>query len=338
MAPPELESRCSEPATAALEHLRGVEKQLQNEGLVFNKGTVQHLEDAIKAIKELEEEKKHIVDLLEEETIKNCNLRIRLKGIPQMVMEEFEALVAAAHHFRFTKIHEIELSLQEIISAVEQTCSKQRLSEERNFALCEEQKGFGSKHEETISLLNQHMAAKHGMNIQINELRNMKKDEEEETAWQVNAIEELEKKRTNEMSVFMEQHGLLESLIAELQSKLKAKKLETAKKRLDYEASLIILQAFEEEVAERNKAIVTGREELAKLFETIKRLLKELEKKKAEKQKILQKKVDLQNSVVGMDAQFNESKEALLKQLTEVKSPRVVTQTGFENMKNQKER
>ena len=30
-----------------------IEKQLHNEGLVFNKETVQHLEDAIKAIKEL---------------------------------------------------------------------------------------------------------------------------------------------------------------------------------------------------------------------------------------------------------------------------------------------
>ncbi|KAH0620283.1 hypothetical protein JD844_020447 [Phrynosoma platyrhinos] len=112
-----------------------LEKQLQNEGLVFNKETVKHLEDAIKSIKELEEERKHTIELLEEETIKNCNLRVRIKGFPEIVIKEFEELVAAAHRFHFNKLSEVELSVSNAVSAVESTYSRQEISEEENVAL-----------------------------------------------------------------------------------------------------------------------------------------------------------------------------------------------------------
>ncbi|XP_077180071.1 coiled-coil domain-containing protein 175 [Paroedura picta] len=318
MEPPPPVSRCSEAvAAAALEHLRGVEKQVQNEGLVFDKGTVQHLEEAVKAIKELEEERRRILELLEEETIKNCNLRVRVKGIPAIVMKEFEELVAAARRSRFHKITEIEASVQEVVTATEHAQFKQQLHEERNLVLCEEQKECGGKHEEAVDLLNQQMAAKNSFCIQMNELRNLQEDEEEESTWQINAIEELEKKMAEEVSVFEEQQKLLESQIAELQRQLQAQRLLTAQKRQEYEALLPILQDLHEQVKEKYQTVENLRQELTDLLEKIRNLVLEYEQKKAEKEKILQQQAALRNKMANMDQYFHETKESLLQQLAE---------------------
>ncbi|XP_060117496.1 paramyosin-like [Heteronotia binoei] len=309
--------RSQAAAAAALAHLQGVEKQLQNEGLVFDKGTVQHLEDAIKAIKELEEERRRILELLEEETIKNCNLRVKVKGIPELVMQEFEELVAAARRSQLVKITEIEASVQEMVSAVEETYSKKHLFEEHNVVLCEEQKEFGGKHVETVDLLNQQMARKHSIFSHINELHNMQKDEGEETTWQSNAIEELQKRRAKEASEFEEQQRLLESRTAELRRRVKDRRIMVSQKRMDYEALLAILRALQEQVEEKNQTVAAGKEELAKLFEEIKNLIKKYERKKAEKENILKNRAQLQTNTGNQDVRFHETKEALLQQLAE---------------------
>ncbi|XP_048341819.1 myosin-11-like [Sphaerodactylus townsendi] len=254
MAPPPPVSRCSAAATAALEHLQGVEKQLQNEGLVFDMGTVQHLEEAIQAIKKLEGERKRILELLEEETIKNCNLRVKIKGMPQIVMEEFEALVAAARRAQVLKITEIEASAQEVESVVERTHSKQNFSEQHNLALSEEQKEFGDKQEKTVDILNQQLATKNSFYIQVNELLNMERDEEEESAFQINATDELEKEIVWAVSVFEKEQALLESQTADLQSKLLALKLQIAQKSMEYEALLAILCALQKQVEEKKQS------------------------------------------------------------------------------------
>uniref|UniRef100_A0ACB8G7A5 Uncharacterized protein n=1 Tax=Sphaerodactylus townsendi TaxID=933632 RepID=A0ACB8G7A5_9SAUR len=317
MAPPPPVSRCSAAATAALEHLQGVEKQLQNEGLVFDMGTVQHLEEAIQAIKKLEGERKRILELLEEETIKNCNLRVKIKGMPQIVMEEFEALVAAARRAQVLKITEIEASAQEVESVVERTHSKQNFSEQHNLALSEEQKEFGDKQEKTVDILNQQLATKNSFYIQVNELLNMERDEEEESAFQINATDELEKEIVWAVSVFEKEQALLESQTADLQSKLLALKLQIAQKSMEYEALLAILCALQKQVEEKKQAIQDRKAELAKLLETIKRLLKKYGRKKAEKEEILQKKAKLQTGQISMDSDFREEAEALLQQLAE---------------------
>nr|XP_034997098.1 coiled-coil domain-containing protein 175-like [Zootoca vivipara] len=178
------------------------EKQLHNEGLVFNKETVQHFEDAIKSIKKLEEERKHTLELWEEETIKNSNLRVQIKGFPELVMKEFEELVAAAHRYRFIKINEAETSINEISNAIESAYSKQAVSKDQNAQLCEEEKELAAEQEEAVELLNEKMEAKHLVNIEINELHNLKKYEQEEIGRRESAIQELKQIMAQEACEF----------------------------------------------------------------------------------------------------------------------------------------
>ncbi|XP_042316793.1 uncharacterized protein LOC121927206 [Sceloporus undulatus] len=207
-------SCCSKPATAAVGHLQGVEKQLQNEGLAFNKETMDHLEDAIKAIKELEEERKHTIELLEEETIKNCNLRVRIKQYPEIVIKEFEELVAAAHRFHFHKLSEVEISVSKAVSAVESTYSRQELSEEENVVLCHEEAELWVKHQEIIELVNQQLSEKHAVNIEINQLHNMTREEREEIVRQESAIQELKTIMETEAIEFRERKTILDEQVS----------------------------------------------------------------------------------------------------------------------------
>ncbi|XP_026526044.1 coiled-coil domain-containing protein 175 [Notechis scutatus] len=318
MAPPSHSSRCSESAAAALKHLQGVEKQLQNERLLFNKETVQHLEDAVKAIKKLEKERKDTIELLEEETIKNCNLRIRVKNFPAIVMKEFEELVAAAHRFHLNKLREVEASMNETIAAVEEVYTKQMLFEEQNETLCKEQDQTWEKYNEIVQLVNQQMAAKHSMNIKINELRNMTKKEEDETAMEEIAIEDLKQVMAAEALQFKEKKASLGRQIEELQKKLQMRKNEAEEKKKEFEELLKILCRLQKKVSYYNQVVTYLKKELEEILKTIKDLIQEYERKKAEKEELIKKRLCLQDSLVSLDTDFDEEKENLLQQLAEI--------------------
>ncbi|KAJ7345298.1 hypothetical protein JRQ81_001248, partial [Phrynocephalus forsythii] len=311
------------------------EKQLHNEGLLFNKETVQHLEDAIRAIKELEEERKRTIELLEEETIKNCNLRVRIKGFPEIVMKEFEELVAAAHRIHFQKLSEIDVSINESTTAVESTYSKQELSEEQNVTLCEEQAELWVKHQEVIELVNRQMAEKHAVNIEINELHNLKKQEEEEIVLQADAIEEVKKIIAREASEFRQKKETLDAQIADLRCKLEAKRRENEAKRNEYYELASELKDLQGKIEDYTKTNSALRDELAELFKQIKKQIKEFEEKKARKEELLKKKADLQTEVMTEEDTVDQEREELLRQLKDMEEKLAVARQGNEKLKKE---
>ncbi|KAG8126620.1 hypothetical protein E2320_021703, partial [Naja naja] len=292
-------------------------KQLRNERLLFNKETVQHLEDAVKAIKKLEKERKDTIELLEEETIKNCNLRIRVKSFPAIVMKEFEELVAGAHRFHFNKLREVEASMNETITAVEEAYTKQMLFEEQNETLKEQDQTW-EKYNEIVELVNQQMAVKHSMNIKINELRNMIKKEEDETAMEAIAIEDLKQVMATEALQFKEKKASLGLQIEELQKKIQMRKNEADEKKKEFEELLKILCRLQKKVSYRNQVVTNLKKELEEILKTIKELIQEHERKKTEKEELIKKRLRLQDNLVSLDTDFDEEKENLLQQLVEI--------------------
>ncbi|XP_033028596.1 coiled-coil domain-containing protein 175-like [Lacerta agilis] len=311
----------STAAATALGHLGSVEKQLQNEGLVFNKETVQHFEDAIKSIKKLEEERKHTIELWEEETIKNSNLRVQIKGFPELVMKEFEELVAAAHRYRFIKINEAETSINEISNAIESAYSKQTLSKDQNAQLCEEEKELWAGHEEAVELLNEKMEAKHKVNIEINELHNLKKYEQEEICRQESAIQELKQIMAQEATEFYAKKEWLYAQIEEIRSRLAAKKTEGAQKKEEYIALYNVWRDMQIEIADLQKLHSSQRDELAEMFKNIRQLIKTYETKKAEKEDLIKKKSELTHKADKMGADFDQEAEDLRQRIASLLTP-----------------
>ncbi|XP_053254221.1 coiled-coil domain-containing protein 175-like isoform X2 [Podarcis raffonei] len=330
---------CTRPestaAAIALGHLGSVEKQLQNEGLVFNKETVQHFEDAIKSIKKLEEERKHTIELWEEETIKNSNLRVQIKGFPELVMKEFEELVAAAHRYRFIKINETETSINEISTAIESAYSKQTVSKDQNAHLCEEEMELWAEHEEAVELLNETMEAKHKVNIEINELHNLKKYEEEEIGRQESAIQELKQIMAQEASEFKTKKEWLYAQIEEIKSRLAAKKIEGAQKKEEYVELYNVWRDMQREIAELQKLHSSQRDELSELFKNIRQLIKTYEAKKAEKEDLIKKKSDLTHEAAKMGTDFDQEAEALRQRIEEAEEKLETIMRAYRKLKNE---
>ncbi|XP_070606397.1 coiled-coil domain-containing protein 175 [Erythrolamprus reginae] len=311
-------SCCSESAASALKHLRGVEKQLQNERPPCNKETVQHLEDAVTAIKKLEKERKDTIDLLEEETIKNCNLRIRVKSFPAIVMKEFEELVAAAHRFHLIKLKEVQAAMNETLAAVQEVYEKQMFSEEQNETLSKEQDQTWENYNEIVHLVNQQMSERHSMNIKINELRNMTKKEEDGTVMELTAIEDLKQVMVKEAIQFKEKKASLKLQIEELKKKLQMRKNEVVEKKKEFEEWLKILCRLQKKVSQRNRIVADLKREVEKMLKIIKELIQEHERKKEEKEELIKKKFSVQHNLVSLDTDFDEERESLLQQLKEI--------------------
>ncbi|XP_060127203.1 coiled-coil domain-containing protein 175 isoform X2 [Zootoca vivipara] len=331
-APNRLESTA---AATALGHLGSVEKQLHNEGLVFNKETVQHFEDAIKSIKKLEEERKHTLELWEEETIKNSNLRVQIKGFPELVMKEFEELVAAAHRYRFIKINEAETSINEISNAIESAYSKQAVSKDQNAQLCEEEKELAAEQEEAVELLNEKMEAKHLVNIEINELHNLKKYEQEEIGRRESAIQELKQIMAQEACEFKAKKEWLYAQIEEIRSRLAAKRAEGAQKKEEYIALYNVWRDMQKEIVELQKLHSSQRDELTDIFKYIRQLIKVYEAKKAEKEDLIKKKSDLTHEAAKTGTDFDEEAEALRRQLEEAEEKLATIKRTYKNLKNE---
>ncbi|XP_028591443.2 coiled-coil domain-containing protein 175 isoform X1 [Podarcis muralis] len=330
---------CTRPestaAATALGHLGSVEKQLQNEGLVFNKETVQHFEDAIKSIKKLEEERKHTIELWEEETIKNSNLRVQIKGFPELVMKEFEELVAAAQRYRFIKINETETSINEISTAIESAYSKQTVSKDQNAHLCEEEMELWAEHEEAVELLNETMEAKHKVNIEINELHNLKKYEEEEIGRQESAIQELKQIMAQEASEFKTKKEWLYAQIEEIKSRLAAKKIEGAQKKEEYVELYNVWRDMQMEIAELQKLHSSQRDELSELFKNIRQLIKTYEAKKAEKEDLIKKKSHLTHEAAKKGTDFDLEAEALRQRIQEAEEKLETIMRAYRKLKNE---
>ncbi|XP_061468424.1 coiled-coil domain-containing protein 175-like isoform X2 [Rhineura floridana] len=250
-------------------------------------------------------------------------------------MKEFKELVAAAHRYRFHKLSDIETSINEITTAVESTYSKQTVSEEQNLSLCKEEGELWVKHEEEVELLNEQLAAKHKVNIEINELHNMKKHEEEEIVWQESIIREVKYIMATEAADFRAKKDLLDMQIADVRKRLEAKKPEVEDKREEYEALHNMLRDLQKQIAEYNQIISARRNELGELFKKIKQLIHDYEEKKAEKENILRKKADLKTKLSTMDTSFDEEKDRLLRQITEADEKLAVVMRYYEKLRNE---
>ncbi|KFZ47978.1 hypothetical protein N321_01295, partial [Antrostomus carolinensis] len=140
------------------------------------------------------------LECLEEETIKNSNLRFRIRKFPREIMAEMRALVTAARESSAAKIKQLQSALRSIADEIELLEEKLRLCERQNAALCEEQEHLRTQHKERVDLLNERMARKVNTNILLMEIRDKTRDTEREIIRAKAALEELKEKIAQKMS------------------------------------------------------------------------------------------------------------------------------------------
>ncbi|XP_050808529.1 coiled-coil domain-containing protein 175-like isoform X1 [Gopherus flavomarginatus] len=310
-----METPCPGPpapaALAALSHLHGAEIQLKNEACASSEETVQHLEDAIEAIKKLEKLRRHTLELLEEETIKNSNLRLKLQNLPEMVTKELEALVAAARESSTAKITELQTALKNITYEIELLNQKQILCETQNAAMCKEQEWLRVQHEEAVDLLNQQMAQKANTNILLNEFYNKKKDAEQEITNLMNAIKEVKDVLAKEIQIFNDEKEMWDRKNAEMKTKLDLQKAETSGKKDEFEKLSTKLSAVQSEIAQNTAIIFNEKVQIARLKETNEQLIMELKLKVTEKLELCERKYSLDSDLLLLQSKISQERENL---------------------------
>ncbi|KFP06454.1 hypothetical protein N300_01623, partial [Calypte anna] len=144
--------------------------------------------------------RRQTLECLEEETIKNSNLRFRLQKIPGELIAEMRALVAAAREASAARIIQLQNALRNITDETELLVGKKTLCERQNAALCEEKEHLWIQQKEKEELLNERMARKVNTNVLLTETCDKTREIELEIIKARAALEELKEKIAQKMS------------------------------------------------------------------------------------------------------------------------------------------
>ncbi|KFV13896.1 Coiled-coil domain-containing protein 175, partial [Pterocles gutturalis] len=144
--------------------------------------------------------RRHTLECLEEETIKNSKLRFRLQKLPGEIMAEMTALITAARESSAAEIHQLQSALKSIAEEMELLAEKQTLCERQNAALCEEQAYLRKQHKERVDLLNERLARKANTHVLLTEICDKTRDTESELIRAKAALAELKEKIAEKMS------------------------------------------------------------------------------------------------------------------------------------------
>ncbi|KFV47469.1 hypothetical protein N341_04525, partial [Tyto alba] len=144
--------------------------------------------------------RRHTHECLEEETIKNSNLRFRMQNFPGEIISEMTALVTAARESSAAEIRQLQSALKSITDEIELLDEKQTLCERQNAALCEEQEHLRTQYKERVDLLNERMTTKINTNALLTETCDKIRDTEREIIRAKAALAELKEKIAEKMS------------------------------------------------------------------------------------------------------------------------------------------
>ncbi|XP_010290523.1 PREDICTED: MAR-binding filament-like protein 1, partial [Phaethon lepturus] len=306
-------------APAALSRLQSLEKHLKNEDLAFSGEIVQHLEDTIAAIKKLEEIRRHTLECLEEETIKNSNLRFRMRNFPGEIIAEMSALVTAARESSAAKINQLQSALKSIADEIELLDEKQTLCERQNAALCEEQEYLRAQYKERVDLLNERMATKVNTNALLIETSEKTRDTEREIIRAKVALAELEEKIAEKMSKLEKEKEECDNKKREMKKILDAQEAKTSKKKHEFENLNIKFLDLQHLISVNSTAIFNEEILVAKLKEKSKQLEKTLEFKKTDMLALSEKKIQLDAELRLLQSKITQEKEDFSKELEKTK-------------------
>eukprot|EP00075_Anas_platyrhynchos_P006086 XP_012963737.3 coiled-coil domain-containing protein 175 isoform X2 [Anas platyrhynchos] len=309
----------SEVAPAALHRLQSLEKHVKNEDYTFSGEIVQHLEDTITAIKKLEEIRRHTIECLEEETIKNSNLRFRLQNFPREITAEMTALVNAARESSAAQINQLQSALKSIAYEIELLDEKQTLCERQNAALCEEQEYLQTQHKRRVDLLNERMATKINTNVLLIETYNKTRETEREIIRAKAALQELKEKIGEKISKLEKENEECDEKNREMKNMLDIQEAKTSAKKDEFEKLNIKLMDLQHLISLTSTAICNERNLIANLKKESEHLEEKIEFKKRDMLGVLEKKNQLDSELLLLQSKIAQEKEDFDKELEKAK-------------------
>ncbi|XP_070844573.1 coiled-coil domain-containing protein 175 [Chaetodon trifascialis] len=155
----------------ALEHLKELDKQLQEDGIPFAPEASLHLAEITAAITELEADRRAAHEHLEVETIENSKLRHQIDNIRETTSQEIMADVAAARASNAEEIEQLHKDLNAVSQLQEATMKRQGALLSQNEVLYPEREQVKAQHEEIVADLNDQITFKYGLQMQLDQTK-----------------------------------------------------------------------------------------------------------------------------------------------------------------------
>uniref|UniRef100_A0A3Q1JEC4 Uncharacterized protein n=1 Tax=Anabas testudineus TaxID=64144 RepID=A0A3Q1JEC4_ANATE len=155
----------------AQEHLKELDKQLQEEAVPFAPEVCLHLTEIAAAIAELEADRRAAHELLEVETIENSKLRHQINNIRERMSQEIMADVEAARASNAEQIDQLQKELNVMSQLQESTVKSQEAILSKKEALYHEREQAQAEHDGIVATLNGEITLKYSSQMRLDHTR-----------------------------------------------------------------------------------------------------------------------------------------------------------------------
>lgn len=157
--------------TAAMEHLKELDKELTEDGVSFSPEASLHLAEITAGITELEASRRAAHEPLEVETIENSRLRQQISNMRERLSQEIMVDVAAARASHAAEIEQLHKDLMTVCQLREATAERREALLSQNEELYPEREQVRAEQEEIVAALNDRINFKSVARMQLDQTR-----------------------------------------------------------------------------------------------------------------------------------------------------------------------
>ncbi|XP_053377663.1 paramyosin-like isoform X3 [Mercenaria mercenaria] len=216
----------------AVEHLQELGDRMRHD-FGFSETDVGNIDQVIEALRELEILRSEAHDRLEAETIRASIQRHRLQFLPGQITQEITDAINSAKKSNADAIVYLKKQLENVNKNIVYLEGYQKQLDEENAQLHPEREQVRQQHEEIISQLNQRMAEKASMQIQLNETRDKVRQTNQDIVDLEDGILQLKEDLIQERGEARSEKRQLKKAVASTTEKTKEQKLVNVEKKKD---------------------------------------------------------------------------------------------------------
>ncbi|KAH9509105.1 hypothetical protein Btru_049032 [Bulinus truncatus] len=316
----QLESSSPSGLKAAVSKLNQLGLHMSMSGHILNESDVNILQELIKDINDLENERKTMHDLLETETIKSSLLRYDLKVLPGQICDEVMKAVNSARQTNADSLEHLKNNLDNTYLYIKEFESKTEELEHQNTILQPEKELLHQQHEEIISQLNQKMADKAMMQIALNETRDKVRQANQDIEDIEDAILQLKEDLIQERTEARQEKKQLKKSVMETQQKTKEQKEQNIEKKKELDSLQELLMDSEGRLESLKKSIRRFETSKSKLESDEAALIIQLDKQLKMNEQERRRGAEIINESLREEQEFDSKERSLLKKLKTFKN------------------
>uniref|UniRef100_A0A2C9KTL3 Uncharacterized protein n=1 Tax=Biomphalaria glabrata TaxID=6526 RepID=A0A2C9KTL3_BIOGL len=305
---------------AAISKLNQLGLHMSMTGYLFDENDVNSLHELIKAINDLETERRNMHEQLETETIKSSLLRFDLKNLPGKICDEIMKAVNSARQTNSDSLDNLRKKLDDIFLYIKEFESKTEELERHNTILQPEKELLHQQHEEIISQLNQKMADKAMMQIALNETRDKVRQTNQDIEDIEDAILQLKEDLIQERTDARQEKKQLKQSVMETQQKTKEQKEQNVEKKKQLDNLQELLMDSEGKLETLKKSIRRFETSKSKLEADETALLSQLDKQLKMNEQERRRGAEIINEGLKEEQEFDTKERSLLKKLKTFKN------------------